>query len=336
MDWFVLRFTLADSDPAVSRTVAVPYDTSFFDLHHIIQKAMDWDDVHIHEFVTEDFTHIGPFFVNDELFDELDMGISMYEGQKILYIYDFSICRKINISWEGRTTEHSSLCPELLSYENDSPEDNSKVLEELCRKYKLQKMWPDPVKRENPRNEDSARKRVGDYIVTGEMDGRTLVPPEAFSLCCISLFSVHGDEIYFDKERMMLCEKAKKKDEKCLIPKVQAKRIDKFPARYVPVSIPYAELSDILQKVLKEKGLQSKMCGMDIESIITGINPETLTEDERDAVTCATTLVASRIFREVGLCVDYGYDQPSPLEIVFRDYNGDLEKVNEVLAQMQQ
>jgi len=336
MDWFILKFTLSEYEPAVSRTVAVPNDTSFFDLHHIIQKAMGWDNVHIHEFVTEDFTHIGPFFVNDELFDELDMGISMYEGQRILYIYDFSICRKVNITWAGRTHERTSVCPVLLSYENDAPADDSHVLEELCRKYNLEKMWPDPVKRDVPRNEISARTDVGNYIVTGEMDGRSLVPPDAFTLCCMSLFSQHGDDLYFDKERLMLCEKAKHKDEKALIPKVPARRIDKFPERYVPIDLPFSELTDTVQKVLKERNIESSISGKDMASILQTVSPDSVSQEERDAVTGAAMVLASKVFRQAGICVDYGYDQPSPLEIVFRDYNGDPEKVNEVLAQMQQ
>ncbi len=340
MDWYVLRLELADSQPSVARKVAMPNDSSFFDLHHVIQKAMGWEDIHFHEFIAEDCTHIGPFYIGDEIFDELDMGISMYEGQKILYIYDFSVMRKVNVTWDGKTGDRFSLNPEVLEFQNEAPADDSDVMEKLAKEMgfvsdpKYPPLYPEKVKEMKPRDEASIRKSVRDYIVTGEADGRMLVPDEAFAICCVSILTEHGSELYMDKERLMLCEKGKK-DEKRMIPKVPEKKINKYPERYVPVSVTDGELTEILHSVADYRGLP-RLRQMDFQTLVSQTSPDSFSEEEKDAVTCAVTMMVSRIFRDVGFCVDYGYSQPAQFEMLFRDYNGDLEKVKDALRQLVQ
>lgn len=340
MDWYVLGLELVDSQPVVKRKVAVPNDTSFFDLHHIIQKAMGWEDIHFHEFISEDCTHIGPFYIGDEIFDELDMGISMYEGQKILYIYDFSVMRKVNITWEGKTEDRMSLNPELIDYQNEAPADDSDVMEKIAKEFgfvsdpKYPPLYPEKPKEATPRDKVSVEKSVKDYIVTGEANGRMLVPAEAFSICCVSILTDHGRELYMDKERLMLCEKGKKND-KLMIPKVPERKINKNPERYIPLSVTDGELTEILHAVADYRKLP-RLKEMDFQTLVSQTSPDSFSEEEKDAVTCAVTLMVSRIYHDVGFCVDYGYSQPAQLEMLFRDYNGDLEKVRDALKQLQQ
>ena len=341
MDWFVLRLEMPDTQPAVSRKVAMPQDSSFFDLHHVIQKAMGWDDIHFHEFIAEDCTHIGPFYISDEVFDELDMGLSLYEGQKILYIYDFSVMRKVDIIWDGRTEDRMSLNPVLMDYQNDAPVDDSDVMEKVAKDLglvsdpKYPPLYPEKKKDRPVFDRKAAEKSVSDYIVTGEADGRMLVPDEAFAFCCVSLLTEHGDELYMDKERLALCEKGKKKDEKRMIPIVPEKKIRKLPERYIPVSVTDEELTDILRSVAEYRNLPN-LKKMDFRTLVSQTTPDAFSEEEKDAVTCAVTLMVSRIFRDVGFCVDYGYSQPAQLEMLFRDYNGDETKVRDALKQMMQ
>ncbi|MGH9225935.1 MAG: plasmid pRiA4b ORF-3 family protein [Acidimicrobiales bacterium] len=45
-----LKVTLSGSSPPVWRRLAVPSATTLGQLHHILQRAMGWEDCHLHEF----------------------------------------------------------------------------------------------------------------------------------------------------------------------------------------------------------------------------------------------------------------------------------------------
>jgi hypothetical protein len=47
---YQLKITLQDIDPAIWRRVLVPRELTLFDLHHVIQIVMGWEDDHLHDF----------------------------------------------------------------------------------------------------------------------------------------------------------------------------------------------------------------------------------------------------------------------------------------------
>jgi hypothetical protein len=51
---YELEIALLDIEPRIWRRVAVPADLTLADLHRVIQMAMGWYDLHLHQFVAAD------------------------------------------------------------------------------------------------------------------------------------------------------------------------------------------------------------------------------------------------------------------------------------------
>lgn len=80
------------------RRVQVSADSSFFDLHHVIQDAMGWDNCHLYEFRlgnvrSNDFIRIGP---QDDYLEEVlpsdKVTVKDYlseSSEQCSYLYDF-------------------------------------------------------------------------------------------------------------------------------------------------------------------------------------------------------------------------------------------------------
>ena len=102
-----LKITLRGSKPPIWRRILISDQDSFYDLHRIIQRVFDWDDLHLHEFsyktefgrehlqsLAPDGTPVedGDFF-NDILIgreDQVRLEEVFARGIfKINYIYDF-------------------------------------------------------------------------------------------------------------------------------------------------------------------------------------------------------------------------------------------------------
>ncbi|MEP6512451.1 MAG: plasmid pRiA4b ORF-3 family protein [Parafilimonas sp.] len=64
---FQLKFDLAYIKPAITRTVLVPEDFSFYQLHHIIQISMGWGNYHLFAFRHDNYCIEIPF--EDDEFD---------------------------------------------------------------------------------------------------------------------------------------------------------------------------------------------------------------------------------------------------------------------------
>lgn len=97
-----LRITLKDMPVPVWRQVRVGSDTSFLELHHIIQMAMGWGGAHLFEFSVGD-SHIQPF--DENLLMEFSLSgetidaslirvrdLLTGKGWSISYLYDFGDC----------------------------------------------------------------------------------------------------------------------------------------------------------------------------------------------------------------------------------------------------
>jgi len=115
-DCFVLRITLKNTKPTVSREVIVTGDTPLAILHIVIQVCMGWGNAHHHEFrkgslkygiPNEDFPELGVSdYTNVCVFDVLPT-----EGEEITYDYDF-----------GDGWEHSVQLITII------PEDNGAIV----------------------------------------------------------------------------------------------------------------------------------------------------------------------------------------------------------------
>ena len=124
-----LRITLDDTEPVISRTVDVPADISFLDLHDIIQTAMGWYDVHLHSFsvpgrrlVIEDIPEgeDGPFGCT--VIGE-DTPIAMFEGIVLRYTYDFGDDWIHTIEWM-RSSDKPSEHPRLVAWKGVCPPED--------------------------------------------------------------------------------------------------------------------------------------------------------------------------------------------------------------------
>jgi hypothetical protein len=98
-DLIQLKITLKGSKPPIWRRVLVLKQTSFFELHHIIQIAMGWDNYHLFEFKINNYRIGEP----DDEFEDMDFGnkkvfdantmtldsIIVETKEKFEYEYDF-------------------------------------------------------------------------------------------------------------------------------------------------------------------------------------------------------------------------------------------------------
>ena len=89
-----LKITLERTEPPIWRRILVHKDTTFLDLHHIIQIAMGWWNYHMFEFrLREHFFGIPhPDFENMDTVDyagDFSLEMIFSEGEKFLYEYDF-------------------------------------------------------------------------------------------------------------------------------------------------------------------------------------------------------------------------------------------------------
>lgn len=115
---YQLKITLKGIKPPIWRRVLVKSDTTFDQLHFIIQKSMDWENCHLYEWEIKGreytgqnniFTALG--FLDEETenanheFDETAIGkiIGDKENTKFIYLYDF-----------GDNWEHEILVEKIL------------------------------------------------------------------------------------------------------------------------------------------------------------------------------------------------------------------------------
>lgn len=128
-----LKIELKNTDPKITRTVIVPENFNFDELHYVIQCVMNWENIHLYQF------NLGAFFASDYigLDDEDDFSSyrryrkykadetylsDFFNGQlkKMNYIYDFGD------SWEHTITvlkkpDEEVLYPKCIKGENAAP-----------------------------------------------------------------------------------------------------------------------------------------------------------------------------------------------------------------------
>jgi hypothetical protein len=103
---FVLRVSIADSNPEIWRELSVPDVCTLGDLHMIIQVAFGWGNEHMHLFTVKSSRYgmmDGDFGFSDDdnVIDEDDVclyDLKLRTRQKFRYLYDFGD------SWEHEIT----------------------------------------------------------------------------------------------------------------------------------------------------------------------------------------------------------------------------------------
>ena len=92
---YQIKVTLKYSRPAIWRRIQVAGETTFHELHYILQRVMGWDDSHLHQFIIGDRTYGGSddeFGVAPRRRDSgsLTLGeVVQPEKSKFIYEYDF-------------------------------------------------------------------------------------------------------------------------------------------------------------------------------------------------------------------------------------------------------
>ena len=62
---YQIKVTLRDSQPPIWRQIQVRSDTTLAKLHRILQRAVGWEDTHLHQLVIQDERY-GARYKNDE------------------------------------------------------------------------------------------------------------------------------------------------------------------------------------------------------------------------------------------------------------------------------
>ena len=129
MKLFKLKIVLTGYSEEVSRTILVPVDIDFEELHQNIQRAMGWENEHLYAFkVRED--EIRP---DDNLdINDLDAGESIYtqintllrKGDTFEYLYGMGDDWKHEIDVVD-TIEFTSKKPIVLESIGECPKENS-------------------------------------------------------------------------------------------------------------------------------------------------------------------------------------------------------------------
>jgi hypothetical protein len=94
---YQLKIELESVSPPIWRRVLVPGNASLGRLHNIIQKAMGWDNSHLHHFVIGKQAYSDPAFELEEFRgvpvlnedEALLTDVAPRAGKAIFYIYDF-------------------------------------------------------------------------------------------------------------------------------------------------------------------------------------------------------------------------------------------------------
>lgn len=94
---FEINITLDGSEPRIWRRIQVAADTTFYELHYILQFAMGWTNSHLHQFIIENREeYICPpwedIWEDQEVTNSKELRLSerlATPGDKMVYEYDF-------------------------------------------------------------------------------------------------------------------------------------------------------------------------------------------------------------------------------------------------------
>ena len=134
---FVVKVFLYGIEPQIWRRFTIPGETTFAEFHRAIQRAMGWQDQHLHEFRHGKGKRlldvIGPDHEDipkgDNFQDENEVTLAAFVGRRhfpvrLLYRYDFDEEWVHEIVFEDRTDEGKGSKPILLEGERACPPED--------------------------------------------------------------------------------------------------------------------------------------------------------------------------------------------------------------------
>jgi hypothetical protein len=92
---YQIKVTLKYSRPPIRRRIQVAGETTFYELHDILQRVMGWDESHLHQFIIGDRTYGGSDYESGVAPRRRDSGnltlseVVRHEKSKFIYEYDF-------------------------------------------------------------------------------------------------------------------------------------------------------------------------------------------------------------------------------------------------------
>jgi len=125
---YVIKITLDGANPPVSRLVKIRSDIPLDVLHKVIQKAMGWQDCHLHQFIVGKTRYSLPTDYGMEKMDEREFSlreIAPNKGAKLKYEYDFGDSWIHIIQVQQVIADKSGFShPECLGGENACPPED--------------------------------------------------------------------------------------------------------------------------------------------------------------------------------------------------------------------
>src|SRR5713226_9022527 len=112
---YQIKVTLRKSQPPIWRRIRLRSDVTLAKLHRILQRAMGWEDAHLHQFTIQGERYgvpgeedVGPRKTRDERKYKLS-DVMSGEGAQFTYLYDFGD------NWEHILVVESTLPPKRAS-----------------------------------------------------------------------------------------------------------------------------------------------------------------------------------------------------------------------------
>ena len=331
MTSFILKFSLDGSEPMVSRTVAIPVEASFFDLHRAIQDSMGWMDIHLHEFVVGKSRKLIGHTAIPEVEDEREVAISGFKGEPIHYNYDFGARWAVTVTWEGESEDY--LIPTLIDFQEVCPVDDSRGFEGFKRiqdiladpnneEYKQVKEWIDNFP---PRTREFSEFAVSTYLTAGVRKGRKCVKPDIIGEMTQMFTLPFSGELYLDIDNSKVCELVDSVKKKSRFTKVTKNLLTSDPERFARFEFSFEGLDKVAKKmapvfdVVKDRNITDTKSVIDIS-----------TDDKTEWMTYSMTYYIKDILDASYLYIDYGYNGFNPVELTFRQLQNDpaaLEKM---------
>ncbi len=115
--------------PGVWRKIQLSHLYTLLDLHNAIQDAFDFDDDHLYSFFMDAKrysrnSYESPYSENGPYVDEVKIGeLELYEGQRILYLFDYGDSWEFNIVLENiDSSSPVPLNPKIVEKKGKAPE----------------------------------------------------------------------------------------------------------------------------------------------------------------------------------------------------------------------
>ena len=209
MECYRIRATLRELKPPTRRTFLIPQDTSFIDLHLLIQSMAGWGDRYTHRFVVKD-RKIGPedFGVSEEAHEYLAEYADDFRP-----VYEYGPFTVDLMMLKGKAAE--SDFPVITESEELFPPDECKSLQEFIDvldildnpsdpSYKGISDWMKEV--EETQDTDTLNKDFSEnWERIGKISGRV---PFNVAAAIGALLITGIDDYYYDTEKKRLTEES--------------------------------------------------------------------------------------------------------------------------------